>query len=204
MDNGVHHSDPVIRRIYLYLFIVTFLLFFVFVVLYFSKVQPSPSPEEQTTGQQVTKTRPLKVEKKGSMTLSLKNNDSNQVQLGQTFSLSVAASSENSSVVGFDVLLSYDQSSFTLGNATTPLQSFQLFSTKNSDHESFTAALSPTGKAVDLQETEILTVPFTAKQKGKYTFTILPKSGNEKTKLVEAETTKLFAPTVAPLQITVN
>ncbi len=204
MDKDLHHAHPVIRRIYLYIFIVTFLLFFVFVVIYFSSVQQPPSTGEQPAGPQVTKTRALKVEQKGSMTLLLKNNKLNQVQMGQTFQLSVVATSDNSNIVGFDVLLFFDQGAFTLGKATTPVQSFQLFSAKRGDHQSFTAVLSPSGGAVNLQQTEILTVPFTPNQKGKYTFTILPKSGNEQTKLVEAETTKLFAPALTPLQITVN
>ncbi len=201
MDKELHYSHPVIRRIYLYIFIVTFLLFFVFIVLYFSKVQPNP--EEQTTGQQV-QAPALQIVKKGNLVLSVKNNDLNQVQLGQTFNLSVVASSEDSSIVGFDVLLSYNQDAFTIGKATTPLQSFQLFSSERGNHQSFTGALSVNGKAAAFTNTQILTVPFTPKQKGKYTFTVLPSSGKETTKLVEVETTKLFAPEVTPLQVTVN
>lgn len=204
MDNELHHHHPVIRRIYLYIFIITFLLFFGFVVVYFSQVQAPTQPEETTTGQQTTETVAQKAENKGYLTLSLQNNDSNEVQVGQTFNLVVGASSGDSDIVGFDVLLSYDQDVLTAGKATTPLQEFQIFNKVHDKYQSFTGALGLNGRAVNLSSNDIIIVPFTAKEKGKYTFAVLPAVGNETTKLVEAGTTKLFAPDVASLQITVN
>lgn len=204
MDNELHQHHPVIRRIYLYIFIVTFLLFFAFVVVYFSQVQAPTQPEDGATGQQTTETGAVKAEDKGYLTLALQNNDSNEVQVGQTFNLVVGAFSEDSDIVGFDVLISYDQDVFTTGKATTPLRAFQIFSKEHDDYQSFTGALTPEGEAVNFSSNDIMTVPLTAKQKGKYTFTILPSISNETTKLVESETTKVFAPEVTSLQITVN
>ncbi len=203
MDQELHHGHPVIRRIYLYLFILTLLLLFGFVVLYFSQVQPTSQSGQQTT-EELTQKPALKTEDKGFLTMSVQNNDLAEVRLGQTFNLSVAASSEDSQIVGFDVVVSYDKTAFTMGKASTPLQSFQVFPNEHEDYVIFTGALNVNGEAVTFAETPILTIPFTAKLKGKYTFSVLPNSGNELTKLVEAQTTKVFAPEVAALQVTVN
>lgn len=136
--------------------------------------------------------------------MAVQNNQLAEVSMGQTFNLLVSASAEDSKIVGYDVLLNYDKKAFSVGKATTPLQSFQVFSSDHNSYMTFTGALNVSGAPVVLSQTPILTVPFTAKQKGKYTFSILPKAQNELTKLVEAQTTRLFAPQVATLQVTVN
>lgn len=203
MDDQLHHDHPVVRRIYLYLFIVTFLLLFVFVIFYISVnqslIQLPGGQEEEIT----EPTSTLQLEEKGSFTLAVRNNDLNQVQLGQTFFVTVLASSEDSSIVGFDALLTYDRDAFTLGQATTSLQSFQLFAKDQDDYQSYTAALSPNATASVFSETEILSIPFTPTQAGKYTFELLSEAGGETTKMVEDATTNVFAPQVSTLQVTV-
>lgn len=203
MDKEIHHH-PAIRRIYLYIFIVTFLLFFVILAVYFSTIKPTEQPAQEVTGETLEEAPILQTEPKGTFTLSVKNNQTAQVIAGQTFYLAVNASSEGSDIVGFDALLEYDQDAFTMGQATTPLQAFQVYTTDNVDYQSLTAVLSTNGTAIPFENTEILTIPFTAKEKGKYTFSILPNVGTEITKMAESETTALFAPEVTSVQVTVN
>ncbi len=201
----LHHNHPVIKRVYLYLFIITFLLLLIFVIVYLSNNQSA----QQGVGEQATQKAPvsqvspgLKMSPLGSMSLVVKDAPDSRVAVGTAFTLLVLADSEGTDIVGFDALLSYDPS-MNPGTATTPLTSFKLFTFNRDGHLTFTATKSPNiTTPTPFQKSQILTIPFTSSAKGVYTFSILSKNGKETTKMVDVNT-KVFSPQPSSLKVTI-
>ncbi len=203
MDKTIHHNHPIIRRIYLYLFLVTWLLLLtaLIVYLFISQQQLSQQVSNQqppyATNQAMHKTT-------GSMTLSLKDNSTNTVSVGQSFTLQVRGASEGKDVVGFDAILNYDQSAFTFQSASSSLAGFKVFSFARGDHETFTAIKAPEVQTpTPLDQTVMLSTVFTPNQKGTYTFSLAAKSNKETTKMVDVQT-KILNPSIQNLQVVVN
>lgn len=183
-----HH--PHIKRIHWYLLVLTIAVFALIWVIYRSQT-PQTTTQQQQAGQEE------KIEKRGSLILKDKDNLRNY-QVDRAITLQVVADSEGADVVGFDILLDYDKSAFTLTSAQTPLTGFRLFSKQNENHLSLTATQLLESKVRSLfSATAIVELVLVPKKAGSYTFSLLDEVGNESTKFVDTQSTRLYPQTVS-------
>ena len=199
----MNNKHPVIQRVYLYILILTVLLFLVvWSILKSSRTSPQQTTVESPTAQgQVQKVVVKKVQK-GSVSLATKD-DATRVAVGVPLTLYLVATSENEDIVGYDALLKYDKDAFSLVSVSSLLPEFEIFKTDGPDHLTVTATQPPKQNTRTLLDnTKILQYVFTPKEKGNYTFTLLGAAGRETTKFVNTQTA-LVVPKTAPVSVEV-
>ncbi|OGK19331.1 hypothetical protein A3G67_00300 [Candidatus Roizmanbacteria bacterium RIFCSPLOWO2_12_FULL_40_12] len=125
-------------------------------------------------------------------------------QVGQPFELTVTANSDKKDVVGYDVLLKFDESAWTYNSATSLIPSFTLVPVVRGGLISMTASKSPqVNTPTVFSNTDVVRVTFTAKKKGGATFTVLPSFGNQKTRMVDANLLKIN-PRTSSIKVGIN
>ncbi len=125
-------------------------------------------------------------------------------QVGQPLELTVTANSENQDVVGYDILVKYDQNAFAFVGATSLVPSFSVVPVAKDGLVSLTGSKSPSVKTPTVfSNTDIVRLTFTAKKKGTYDFSALSISGNQKSRLVDAKLEKLY-PKTSLLEVKVD
>lgn len=123
---------------------------------------------------------------------------------GQSVVLTVKADSHAEDVVGFDLLVTYDQGALSFVKAQAVDAAFSLYPRTASTHLSITGIKKPTVKDVkSFANAPLMTLTFQAKKAGSYKFTIVPKIGRETTKLVN-DKTQVFNPNSESLTIEVK
>lgn len=178
----MEENHPAIKRIHWYLFgMVIILVLIALLIISNLKSQPAPN-ETQTPVKTPTAVAPLK----GTMTLMTKD-ELRRYKVGSPINLVVIGDSEGEDIVGFDVILNYDKTAFTLGSISTPLTQFQTFKNEK-ETLVVTAIQSPNVENREiLSKSTILNITFIPKEVGNYTFTIVPRAGNETTKFVNSQ-----------------
>lgn len=147
----------------------------------------SPSPAELPT----------------ALTLSLDKSQTG-FSVGKPIVVTVHADSHEEDVVGFDLLVTYDQTAFSFVKAQAADSAFSLYPRNSSTHLSVTGIKKPTIKDdKPFANTPLLTLTFQPKKQGSYKFVLTPKIGRETTKLVN-DKTQVFNPTVESLTVTVK
>jgi len=121
--------------------------------------------------------------------------------LAQPLVLQATADSHGQEVVGFDILLDFDQSAFTFVKAESPDPTFSVFANLTPTHISITGIKKTSVKAISpLAKSPILNLTFQPKKAGSFTFTLSPKKGRETTKLVNTNS-KIFNPVVQSVTV---
>ncbi len=195
MDNKIHHNHPVIKRIYLYIFLITYLVFLTVLIFFYlqSKSQQAnpESPQQLATGN-------ITAQKKTEGSLALVANGAGPYKVGQPITLYAVADSEGKDIVSFDVLLGYDKTAFSLVSVSSPLPGFQIIRPKNpaEDHLSMTVIKSLQVQTPSIfTNTKVLQFVFSPKKIGAYNLSILQKSGKEKTDFADTKTHILYPKT---------
>ncbi len=199
MNNKIHHNHPVIKRIYFYIFLVTYLVFIIILIFFYSQAQ-----NQQTSNQAAAPAPAMMAKTEGSLVLASAT-AGNSYKVGQNITVNAVADSQAKDIVSFDVLLSYDQAALTLVSATSPLTGFQVISAKNPnpDHVSMTVIKAPQVQTPSVfSNTPVLQLVFTAKTPGTYNLSILPTAGKEKTDFADINT-NIMRPKTGNLTITV-
>lgn len=120
--------------------------------------------------------------KKGSMYLFAPEST---VKEGQSITLQVQATSDKSDIVGFDMVVAYDDSILEFRSADSAVSSFKSYVYPRSGYVSVTMIKSlQETQATVFDKTDIATVTFTAKKKGK-TIVDLTAKGNDSTKFAD-------------------
>jgi len=122
--------------------------------------------------------------KKGIMKLYTENNVL-RFPLGQDIKVGVLASSEKSDIVGFDLVVVYDQNMLEFGSVDSSLPSFKAYSYPRTDYVSITMikSLQETNATV-FENTDIAQLQFTSLKKGTTTIELSAK-GNDSTKFAD-------------------
>jgi len=122
--------------------------------------------------------------KKGIMKLYTENNVL-RFPVGQEVIIGVLASSEKSDIVGFDIVLSYDQNALEFTSAHSQLDSFKAYSYPRTDYVSITMikSLQETNSTV-FDNTDIAQLRFKALKKGTTSIELTAK-GNDSTKFAD-------------------
>ncbi len=200
MEKNLTHNHPVVKRVYFYIFVITWLLLLTIGLLYLFQQQKQQG-ETTTQPQETTMMKEHKTE--GTVSLSVVNASNEKVASGVPFTIQINGNSEGKDVVGFDLLLSYDKNAFTYQSSKTPLSGFQLFPVQRGNHVTLTGTKAPgVNTPTVLNSDALATATFVPNQKGTYTFSLVSKEGKETTKMVD-NTTHVMRPAVSKVDLTV-
>lgn len=113
--------------------------------------------------------------------------------INEPITFQLLADSAGEEIVGFDVLLAYDSSAFEFIKATSLLPDFKVYAYPKKDYLVLTVvkSLQSSAKSV-FQKTPVLTLNFTAKTAGRFTFVLREQVGKETTNLINDKTRKLL------------
>lgn len=138
------------------------------------------------------------VSTQGIMALQQKND---RVATGQSVEVTVSLDSDKKDVVGYDVLLKYDPDAVDFVNTSSLIPSFSAVPVARDGLVSVTGykALGANDPTV-FSNTPVLRFVFTAKQKGTHTFSVLPSSGKQKTRIIDVDLNRL-SPRTTSLQV---
>lgn len=152
----------------------------------------SPAVSEETTQ---TKTEPTE----GLMKLVL---DKGSYMKGEKVSINLEADSGDKSVVGYDVVLSYDPMAFEFVNATSSLVDYKLYSYKKENYLTLTAVKNLSSASSPLKS-RIATLVFNPIKSGEYSFSLEASINSEKTNMV-TDKTEVLSPELNEVMIKTN
>ena len=209
MDNTTH--TPHTR---LMLFILAFVLLFASIVGYVVSQRMANNPQGATSspislrlrsGQanlQSPKPTLIPYPKQGTFTLK-ERSGATSVKIGSNVIIDVLATSSVKSVMGYDAIISYDETVFNRQSVESKLPSFQIFTYNRGSHVSISATKNiSANEPVVFSNTPILSLVFTANKKGTYTFSAKPV-GNESSKIVN-EAAEVTYPEPSDLRLEIN
>jgi hypothetical protein len=173
-------------------------------LLLFVITKQFPRIKREETLPKVNKTAPKVVRpKKGAVNLAYKNGQS-RFSINENVSLIVTVSSNGKNVSGFDWLIRYDSSAFSLEQVIPLNKGFNLFSFKEKNMIIINGS-KKVGSEMEtvLSNTVVAELVFKPLSKGQYNFSLLEEAGKERTQLVDSNTRILF-PKLNSLTIEVN
>lgn len=193
--------DPVdthkhIRRLHLYIFALTVVVLGLVWFLFkdqlgiVKKEEPTPAPQVE-----------VKKENRGTMTLQSRTR---AAAVGGQYVVQVVADSDAEDIVGFDVLLAFDQDAFNVSSVTSPLAGYRVVSTPQEGYLAVTGVQDPQNTVRNVfKNSVILEVALSPKLEGDYDIVILLQSGNADSKLVTTQT-NILLPAVESLSVSVQ
>jgi len=194
MENAQLNQKPHEHKTLLIMLICLMVVFVLFGIVLVSKKTKQDKDKSSAVTSMDKPTRPtqpptptptlIPYAKKGQMKLFTENNVL-RFPVGQEVKIGVLASSEKSDIVGFDMVLSYDQSIFEFGKAVSSLPSFKAYSYPRTDYVSITMIkLLQETNATVFENTDIAQLTFKALKKGSTTIELTAK-GNDSTKFAD-------------------
>jgi len=152
----------------------------------------SPAVIEETS---TPKTEPTE----GSIKLTL---EKGSYVKGEKVSINLEADSGDKSVVGYDIVLSYDPMAFEFVSATSSLSDYKLYSYKKENHLTLTAVKNLSSASSPLKS-KIATLVFNPIKLGEYNFTLESSINSEKTNMV-TDKTEILSPELNGVMIKTN
>ena len=152
----------------------------------------SPAVSEETTQPKIEPTE-------GSMKLIL---DKGSYTKGEKVSINLEADSGDKSVVGYDVILSYDPLAFEFVSASSSLADYKLYSYKKENYLTLTAVKNLSSASSPLKS-RIATLVFSPIKSGEYNFSLEASINSEKTNMV-TDKTEVLSPELDGVTIKIN
>lgn len=183
---------------------ILILVFIIFVFLLFFLYQTRKKAGQQKNSETIVPTQT--VTNLGSFSFQLTSGLDGPAEgkLNEIISLEVMAASEQKSIVGYDVIVSFSPDEAEIVSAESLLPDFKLYQTKNSDHYILTGTKIPESKeSTVLVNDPILRLQVKPKKIGEITISLVDKIGLEKSQMVD-EQTKILSPEVGELTLSVN
>lgn len=184
------------KKFRLILFLVFVLFAFVLFYLYQTSrkteggvniVAPTFVPTRATTG-----------------TFSLNQVGDAQLTANKQFELDVVATSEGRSIVGYDLVLTYDPQAIEVVKAASLLEDFSIYPLKRADHYSLTATKKLASQTPTLLDsTPVLRLTLLARKAGSLQLTLVRQLGVEKTQMVD-DKTQVLSPRVGKISLTIQ
>lgn len=138
----------------------------------------------------------------GSLNLKLENEETS-LSRDKELKIDLVADSNEKNIVGYDLVLSYDPLAFDFVKVTSNLADFKIYSYKRNGYLSFLATKSPQSqKSSVFTQTKIASLVFRPMKTGKYSFSLKPLIGKDKTDLV-TDKTEVLNPKLNQLEIEV-
>lgn len=196
----MEEKNQTIKIAFVYLLVIFFAVFIgtgIFLIL--NSKKPRSVKEIITT----TVIIPTVVPTQGSLNLKLSENGKISLSTGKELKIDLVADSNAKNVVGYDLVLSYDLSSFDFVKATSDLPNFKIYSYKKDNYLSFLATKNLQGQtSAVFTQTKIASLSFKPMKAGKYRFSLKPLMGKDKTDLV-TDKTEVLNPKLNQLEIEV-
>ena len=125
------------------------------------------------------------------------------VPLGGLVTFDVIATSGTDTVAGYDAILSYDETAFSLQSVQNKLDTFRIFTYDRTTHLVISATKNlQVSTPIRFDNTPILSITLSAKKKGMYVFSLKPVA-NESSKLVD-ETVQVTYPQSQDFRLEIN
>lgn len=188
------------KTIFVYLLVIFFAVFIGTSIFLISNSKKPQSEKEKIA---TTATIPTVIPTQGSFDLKLSGNEKISLLAGKELNIDLIADSNEKNIVGYDVVLSYDLSSFDFVKATSNLPNFKIYSYKKDSYLSLLATknLQSQTSAV-FTRTKIANLSFKPLKSGRYSFSLKPLMGRDKTDLV-TDKTEVLNPKLNKLEIEV-
>ncbi|KKS44945.1 MAG: hypothetical protein UV09_C0052G0003 [Candidatus Gottesmanbacteria bacterium GW2011_GWA2_42_18] len=139
----------------------------------------------------------------GSLNLKLFGNEKISLLTGQELSIDLIADSNEKNIVGYDLVLSYDPSSFDFVKATSDLVDFKIYSYKKDSYLSLLATKILQSQTTSVfAQTKIASLVFKPLKAGKFIFSLKSLIGKDRTDLV-TDKTEVLNPKLNELEIEV-
>lgn len=124
--------------------------------------------------------------------------------IGAPMTFVVKADSNNRRVVGFDAVVEYDTTAFTLGSVRSSLEGFTTTSSTRKKYLEVTSSKDlQTVVTPVLQDTEVLTFTLTPRKAGSYTIVLVDQVDGSSTKYVDSDT-QTYSPRVNSVEVMVK
>lgn len=167
----------------------TYLLFAIFLIMVTLLINLTEASRTKVSGKQFATGQTIA---NSYINLTTTNNTL-KFPLGQPINFQIMADSDGKEVVGYDVLVSYDNKAFNLTRLTSLQPNFDIYKFDKPDHLSITAVQSLSNKnAIIFTATALTEMVFQPKMVGRYTFTLLQMSGKEKTEFVSNQVERIY------------
>lgn len=132
------------------------------------------------------------------------NSQSTTVSVGTPIVFTVTADSNKRGVVGFDAVVEYDTSAFSLASVSSSLQGFTAVGSTRKKYLEVTSAKDPQTLVTPvLSNTEVLKITLNPLKQGSYAVKLLDKVDSSTTKFVDSET-EVFRPQTNSVTVTVE
>ena len=188
------------NRIPLYLLVVFFAIFFgTSIFLIINRKKPLSEKEINSTTAAVPAIKPAE----GSLSLKLSESKETTISVEEELKIDLIADSNKKNVVGYDLVLSYDLASFEFIEATSDLADFKIYPYKKEGYLSFLATKMLQSRTPSVfSGTKIASFSFRPVKAGKYSFSLKPLIGIDRTDLV-TDKTEILDPDLNELKIEV-
>lgn len=182
------------KKINIFLIYSLFFLAIIFILtLFFLKSFEKNQPKKENFAI-VTSTptnQVFKIEKtNGAITIhSLKN----QYNIGEEIEIDLKADIEKENIVGYDMVLSYDEKNLEYLKTESLIPSFSIYSYKKDNNLFLTGVKTPQNKEKTIfKNTAFAKIFFRSKNKGIYKIDIISSKDSSKTKLVNDKTQEIY------------
>jgi len=188
------------KTIFIYLLVIFFAVFVgtsIFLILNNKK----PPAEKETIA--TTVIIPTVKPTQGLLNLKLFGNEKISLSGDKELKIDLVADSNEKNIVGYDLVLSYDPLAFDFVKATSNLADFKIYSYKRDGYLSFLATKTLQSQTSSVfTQTKIASLSFRPMKAGKYSFSLKPLIGKDKTNLV-TDKTEVLNPKLNELEIEV-
>lgn len=183
--------------------LITFLAVFVVsgAFMFFSNKKTERTISNELISQAVSEeiTQPKTEPTEGFMKLTL---DKGSYMKGEKVFINLEADSGDKSVVGYDVILSYDPLAFEFVSATSSLSDYKLYSYKKENYLTLTAVKN-LSSALSPLKSRIATLVLSPIKSGEYSFSLESSINSEKTHMV-TDDTEVLSPELNGVMIKIN
>ena len=188
------------NKIYTYLLVIFFAVFVgtsIFLIL--NNKKPLSEKETITTTMIIPTVKPTQ----GLLNLKLFGNEKISLSGDKELKIDLVADSNEKNIVGYDLVLSYDPLAFDFVKATSNLADFKIYSYKRDGYLSFLATKTLQSQTPSVfTQTKIASLVFKPIKAGKFSFSLKPLMGKDKTDLV-TDKTEVINPKLNELEIEV-
>jgi len=194
-ETNNNQTNSILRFVLLLVFIgLAFLLFF----LYQSRKKTDEQVNFTTITPPVQIVQPL-----GSFSLNT-TAEVTSVDVDKTIDLEIMASSEEKSIVGYDIIVKFEEGAVDIVRVSSLLPDFSLYPTKKSDHYIITGVKKLSSReSTILDDTPLLRLTVMPKKSGALNIAIIERLGLEKTQMVD-DKTNIFAPKIGEVTLEVR
>lgn len=187
------------NKIFVYLLVIFFAVFIGTSVFLVMNSKKTLSGNTMPTSVIVPTAKPVQ----GSMDIKLPENQGSSMTLDKELKIDLMADSNAKNIVGYDLVLTYDTSSFDFVSATSDLTDFKIYSYQKDGYISLLATKTLQSQMSSVfTQTKIASLVFKPLKAGNYVFSLKPIMGKDKTDLV-TDKTEVLDPKLNELKIEV-